>query len=152
MASGTATNTVHMAACAQTWATDTINIAFISNAVTPSKYDSDPRWGAGGAQDYSTAEVTGGNFPAGGTAIAGQTVTQSNNVKSLNATSPAVAMASNASNPASAYWEIWIDTTQSNKIVRFVDLAGPKSLVTGYQSNINSVASGTQVVSTLTNN
>ena len=152
MAAGAAFNTVHFPMLLSTWATDTIKFAVIGNSIIPAKTDSDPRFGAGGAQDYSTAEVSGGNVPAGGTALTGQTLTLSGNVRTANAASPAVNYASNASNPALAYWGIYYNVTQSNKVVRVVDLGGPLSLVPGWQENFNSTGSGTQPVSTATNN
>jgi hypothetical protein len=152
MALGDVTNTVHFATCENTFATDTIKRYFISNSVTPSKNDSDPRWGAGGAQDYSTAALSGGNFPSGGTAWAGQSVSQTNNVKSFLATSPIINYASNASNPTGVFWAIDVNVTQSNKVIRFVDMGGSTSLVTGLQMNLNSVGSGSQNASTITNN
>ena len=61
---------------ASLWASDTIKMAIITNAQTPGINDSDPRWGSGGSQNYSTAEVTpGGNYSAGGVSLSGTTST-----------------------------------------------------------------------------
>jgi len=50
---------------ASLWATNTVKAGIMTNAVVPGINDSDPRWGAGGSQNYSTAEVTpGGNYSA----------------------------------------------------------------------------------------
>ena len=69
---------------ASLWASDTIKMAIITNAQTPGINDSDPRWGSGGSQNYSTAEVTpGGNYSAGGVSLSGTTSTLSGAVTSL---------------------------------------------------------------------
>lgn len=130
---------------ASLWASDTIKMGIITNAQTPGITDSDPRWGAGGTQNYSTAEVTpGGNYSAGGISLAGTTSTLSGAVTSLNATSP-ISLAANASNPTGAFWGIFYDSTDAGKhVFGFIDLGGSLSLVNGLQININGVSSGTQ--------
>lgn len=132
---------------ASLWASDTIKMAIITNAQTPGINDSDPRWGSGGSQNYSTAEVTpGGNYSAGGVSLSGTTSTLSGAVTSLNATSP-ITIAANASNPTGAYWAIFYDSTDAGKhVFGFMDLAGSLSLVPGLQININGVSSGTEPV------
>jgi hypothetical protein len=132
---------------ASLWATNTIKMAIITNAQTPGINDSDPRWGAGGTQNYSTAEVTpGGNYSAGGISLAGTTSTLSGAVTSLNCTSP-ISLAANAANPTGAYWGIFYDSTDAGKhVFGFIDLAGPLSLVAGLQINVNGVSSGAQPV------
>jgi hypothetical protein len=132
---------------ASLWATNTIKMAIITNAVTPAVADSDPRWGAGGTQNYSTAEVTpGGNYSAGGVTLTSPTSTFSGAVASLNATSP-ISIAANASNPTGSYWAIFYDSTDAGKhVFGYMDLGGPLSLVPGLQININGVSSGTQPI------
>ena len=135
------------ASLASLWATNTIKAAIITNASPPAITDSDPRWGAGGTQNYATNEVTpGGNYSAGGITLAGCTSTLSGAVASLNATSP-ISLAANASNPTGAYWLVFYDSTDAGKhVFGYMDLAGPLSLVAGLQVNINGVSSGTQPV------
>jgi hypothetical protein len=130
---------------ADKWGSDAIKAALITVTTTPSKTDSNPCWGAGGAQNYSTNEVTaGGNYSAGGVALSGTTVTISSSTVSLNATSP-ISWAANASNPTNARWVIFYDNTTANKeVLGFMDLGATTSLVSGLQININGVASGTQ--------
>lgn len=130
---------------ASLWASDTIKMAIITNAQTPGITDSDPRWGAGGTQNYSTAEVTpGGNYSAGGITLAGTTSTLAAAITSLNATSP-ISLAANASNPTGAFWGIFYDSTDAGKhVFGFIDLGGSLSLVPGLQININGSSSGTQ--------
>jgi len=132
---------------ADKWGSDAIKIALITSTTTPNKADSNPTWGAAGAQNYSTNEVTaGGNYTAGGAAMSGTTVTQASNVVSLNATSP-ITWAANASNPTNARWAIIYDNTTANKeVLGFIDLGAVTSLVPGLQINFNGVGSGTQPV------
>jgi len=134
-------------ALATLWATNAIKLAFVTATLTPSITDSDPRWGAGGSQNYSTNEVTpGGNYAAGGVALAGTTSTLSGAVTSLNATSPA-SVAANAGNPTNARWGIFYDSTSAGKeVVGYLDLGAATSLVPGLQINFNAVSSGTQPV------
>lgn len=130
---------------ADKWASDAIKVGLVTVTTTPSISDSNPCWGAGGAQNYSTNEVTaGGNYAAGGVALAGLTVTQAGAAVSLNATSP-IAWAANAGNPTNARWAIVYDNTTANKeVLGYIDLGAATSLVPGLQININSVNSGTQ--------
>ena len=132
---------------ASLWASDTIKAAFITNSSPPNINDSDPRWGAGGSQNYSTNEVTpGGNYSAGGVTLSGCTSTLAGAVTSLNATSP-ITIAANASNPTGAFWVIFYDSTDAGKhVFGFMDLGGSTSLVPGIQININGVGSGAQPV------
>jgi hypothetical protein len=134
-------------ALASLWATNTIKMGIITNAQTPGVNDSDPRWGAGGTQNYSTAEVTpGGNYSAGGVSLAGTTSTLSGAVTSLNCTSP-ISVAANASNPTGAFWGIFYDSTSAGKeVFGFIELGTSVSLVPGLQINVNGVSSGTQPV------
>jgi hypothetical protein len=131
------------------WASDTIKMGIITNAQTPGINDSDPRWGAGGSQNYSTAEVTpGGNYSAGGISLTSPAVSLSGAVTSLTATSP-ISLAANASNPTGAFWGIFYDSTDAGKhVFGFVDLGGSLSLVPGLTLNIAGASSGTQTVLT----
>lgn len=132
---------------ASLWASDTIKMGIVTNVLVPLIGDSDPRWGAGGTQNYATNEVTpAGNYAAGGITLTTPTSTLSGAVASLNATSP-ITLAANAANPTGAYWAIFYDSTDAGKhVFGFMDLGGPLSLVPGLQININGVSSGTQPV------
>ena len=129
------------------WATDVVKVAFMTNVVTPLVADSDPRWGAGGTQNYATNEVTpGGNYAAGGITLAGTTSTLAAAVTALNATSP-ITIAANAANPTNAMWAIFYDSTDAGKrVFGFMELGSVTSLVSGLQININGISSGTQPV------
>ena len=132
---------------ASLWASDTIKMAIVTNTSPPAITDSDPRWGSGGSQNYSTNEVTpGGNYSAGGVTLTSPTSTLSGAVASLNATSP-ITIAANASNPTGAYWAVFYDSTDAGKhVFGYMDLGGPLSLVPGLQININGVSSGAQPI------
>lgn len=136
-----------LASLASLWATNTIKLGFITSTTTPAVTDSDPRWGAGGTQNYSTNEVAaGGNYVAGGITLSGTTSTLSGAVTSLNCTSP-ITIAANASNPTNARWGIFYDSTDAGKhVFGYLDLGGVTSLVPGLQINVNGVSSGTQPV------
>ena len=129
------------------WATNTIKMGIVTNSSPPAVADSDPRWGAGGSQNYATNEVTpGGNYSAGGITLAGTTSTLASAVASLNCTSP-ISLAANASNPTGAYWGVFYDSTDAGKhVFGYIDLGGPLSLVAGLQINVNGVSSGAQPV------
>lgn len=129
------------------WATNTIKAGFITSSTTPSITDSDPRWGAGGSQNYSTNEVTpGGSYSAGGVTITSPASSLSGAVTSLTATSP-LSVAANASNPTNARWIVYYDSTDAGKhVFGYTDLGGVVSLVPGFLYNFNSVSSGTQPV------
>lgn len=130
---------------ASLWATNVVKMGIVTNVLVPTVADTDPRWGAGGSQNYATNEVTpGGNYAAGGVTLTSPTSTLSGAVTSLNATSP-ITIAANASNPTGAYWAIFYDSTDAGKhVFGYMDLGGPVSLVSGLQININGVSSGTQ--------
>ena len=134
---------------ASLWATNTIKMGIMTNAVVPGVNDTDPRWGAGGSQNYSTAEVTpGGSYSAGGITITSPGSSLSGAVTSLTATSP-ISLAANASNPTGAYWGAFYDSTDAGKhIFGYIDLGGPISTVAGLQINIAGASSGTQTVFT----
>jgi hypothetical protein len=132
---------------ANKWGSDVIKVALITSSTTPSKTDSNPCWGAGGAQNYSTNELANaGGYTTGGVTLAGCTVTQASNLVNLNATSP-ISWAANAGSPVNARWAIIYDNTTANKeVLAFIDLGGVTSLVPGLQINLNGVSSGTQIV------
>jgi len=130
---------------ADKWTSDTIKCALVTSSTTPAITDSNPTWGAAGAQNYSTNEVVaGGTYVAGGFTLTGNTATLSGAVVSLNTTSP-ISWAANASNPTTARWAIFYDSTTANKeVLAYMDLGAITSLVPGLQININGVASGVQ--------
>lgn len=136
-----------LASLASLWGSDTIKMGIMTNAQTPGINDSDPRWGAGGSQNYSTAEVTpGGNYSAGGISLAGTAINFAAPNVQLQATSP-ISLGANASNPTGAFWGAFYDSTDAGKhVFGFIDLGGSLSLVNGLTISINGVSSGTQTL------
>jgi len=103
---------------ADKWTSDSIKCALVTSTLTPLLTDSNPTWGAAGAQNYSTNEVTaGGLYTAGGFTLTGNTATGGGTATiSLNTTSP-ISWAANAGNPTTARWAIFYDNTTANKEV-----------------------------------
>lgn len=122
---------VDMANGVHTLSSDTIKIAFVSNAVTPATTTADPRWGAGGSTNLSTDEQSGGNFTAGGTALASVTSALATGAYKFDAADPAT-FSQNASNPTSIYHAIiYNDTATGKNAICAIDMGGPVSGVTG---------------------
>lgn len=147
-------NNTALASLTSLWGTNTIKMGIITSAQTPSITATDPRWGAGGTENYSTSEVTpGGNYSAGGIALTGTTTTLAGAVTSLNATSP-IAMTANNANPTNAYWGILYDSTDAGKhCFGFIELASAGVAVSttgGITLHLAGAISGTQQVFTVT--
>jgi hypothetical protein len=125
-----------------------VYVAIITNAVTPNVTDSFPCWGAGGAQDYSTAEAAaGGGYVTGGFAVSGFAIAQVGATININATSPSVSFASNASNPTGLYYAVYYDNAASPKrVLAWVELGTGISSIPGLNVNINASGSGTQPI------
>lgn len=130
------------------WDADIIRMALAKATLTPSIDATDPCWGAGGTENYSTDEVTaGGSYAAGGN-TATATLTFATHIASLKITSP-MTWAANAANPTIARWAIVYDDTVAKKpVLCYIDLGGVTSLVPGLQLNINGVSSGAQPLMT----
>jgi hypothetical protein len=122
--------------------TDTIKLALITNGVTPTANDADPRWGAGSGVDYDGNEVsTGGGYSAGGLACANPALTRTNDVATFDADDPAT-IDQNGAGFTNAYWGILYSDTATNKdCIGFLDLDGPVSEQAG-QIDINWNANG----------
>ena len=107
--------------------TDTFNIAFISNAVTPVTTTSDPRWGVGGGTNLSTDEQSGGNYTAGGIALTGLSWALATGLGKWDATDPAQYL-KNASNPTALYYAVIYNNTAAGKQAALtIELGGPIS-------------------------
>jgi len=108
--------------------TDTIKLALIDNAITPTANDTDPQWGAGSGVDYDGNEVgTGGGYTTGGLACANPSVTRSGDTTTFDADDPAT-ISQNGSGFTDAYWGILYSDTATNKdAIGFLDLGGPVS-------------------------
>jgi hypothetical protein len=110
---------------------DTFKMGFITSAVTPSATTSDPRWGAGGATNLSSSQVTpGGNYSSGGPTIANPTVTLTGGAAVWDGDD--ISIAQNASNPTNARWGIiYNDTDTGKRAVGYLDLGAAIDLSAG---------------------
>ncbi len=110
---------------------DTIKLALVTSAVTPTAADAAPHFGGTGTTNYATNEVTpGGNYAAGGPAMAGVASSITSNVFKLDFTD--LAISQNASNPTNARWGILYNDTDANKrCIGFLDLGSDRDLSGG---------------------
>lgn len=110
--------------------TDTFKCALITNAQTPAENSTDPRWGAGGTTNFSTAEVIGTGYTSGGEDIAA-TYSESLGTATFDgATNPS--WTQNGAGFTNAYYAIiYNDTSAGKECVGYVDLNGPVSLQAG---------------------
>jgi len=98
---------------------DTIKGVIITNAITPAKADATPRY-----SDYSSAEVTGTNYSAGGITFSGTTFTQTAGVYTFDSDNETIAYS--AAGFANGYWLVLINDTATNKnAIGYLDLGGP---------------------------
>lgn len=111
--------------------TDVAKLGLIDSTVTPTAATSDPRWGAGGGTNLATNEVTpGGNYSAGGPAIANNAYTEAAGVATFDGDN--ISILQNASNPADARWApIYNDTATGKQAIAFLDLGGVTDLTAG---------------------
>ncbi|MEM1189929.1 MAG: hypothetical protein AAGI72_15460 [Pseudomonadota bacterium] len=108
----------------------TYKFAFVTSAITPAANDPDPRWGAGGSTDYSTAEVTpGGNYAAGGVTLLNPTVTL---VSGRGRTDFGdVDIVQDAANPNNARWAIVYNDDANKRVTHIIDLGSNIDLTSG---------------------
>lgn len=110
---------------------DTIKLGLITSSTTPTAATADPRWGAGGTTNWSTNEVTpGGNYSAGGPAIANNSVTLSGGAGVFDGDD--ISITQNGSNPTNARWGIiYNDTDAGKRALGFLDLGSDRDLSGG---------------------
>ncbi len=119
--------------------TDTIKIALITSAITPTANDATPRW-----SDYSSAEVSGTGYTAGGTAIGNMTLNEAAGVTTFDG--DAVSWAQNVAGPTNCRWGIVYNDSAANKeAFGYIDLGSVVSLQAG-PLNLTPHASGIEVV------
>lgn len=127
---------------------NTIKMAYVSNAVTPATTTANPTWGAGGSTNMSTDEQSGGNYTAGGVTLANFACTLSGGGVKLDYDDPAQ-VATNAGNPTSIYYAIiYNDTNATKKCIAAIDLGGPINGTTQalqVTPNASGLATGDQV-------
>jgi len=111
--------------------TDVVKLGLITSADAPAAADADPRWGAGGTTNLSATEVTpGGNYSAGGPAVANNTYTFSGGTATFDGDD--VSIAQNAANPTDARWGIlYNDTDTGKRAIGFLDLGAVINLALG---------------------
>lgn len=110
---------------------DTLKMAFITSAATPTETTAAPHWGGTGTTNFSSNEVTpGGNYSTGGITIGSQVFeAASANAKFDFAD---VTLAQHASNPTGARWGILYNSTDTNKrALGFLDLGSDRDLSSG---------------------
>ena len=111
--------------------TDTVKLGLITSAQTPAEAATDPRWGAGGTVNYSTAEVseTTGNYAADGPDIT-NIYSETTGTGTLDATD--VSIAANANNPTAARWGILYNSTSTGKeCIAYIDLGSDIDMTAG---------------------
>jgi hypothetical protein len=110
---------------------DDIRLGIVDSTITPTETTSDPRWGAGGTTNLATNEVTaGGNYSAGGPAIANPTVTLSGTASVFDGDD--ISIAQNASNPTDGRWGIVYNNTDAGKrCLGFLDLGAAVDMSSG---------------------
>jgi hypothetical protein len=110
---------------------DTPKLGLITSAVTPAATTPDPRWGAGGATNLSSSQVTpGGNYSSGGPTIANPTVTLTGGAAVFDGDD--ISIAQNASNPTNARWGIiYNDTDTGKRAIGYLDLGADINLSAG---------------------
>ena len=128
---------------------DTFKLALITSVVTPAASDAAPHFGGTGTTNYATNEVTsGGNYPAGGLALANVSFANSGGTVSWKADKASIAY--NTSNPTNARWGIIYNSTDANKrVVAILDLGAVLDLSKGpFEWRFNSV-DGNGTIATL---
>lgn len=110
---------------------DSFKLGLITSAVTPAATTPDPRWGAGGSTDLSASEVTpGGNYLAGGPAIANPTMTLSAGAGVWDGDD--ISILQDVNNPTNARWGIiYNDTDAGKRCVGLLDLGSDTDLSAG---------------------
>ncbi|MBP9870653.1 MAG: hypothetical protein KBC53_04035 [Nitrosomonas sp.] len=128
---------------------DTFKLALVTSVVTPAASDAAPHFGGTGTTNYATNEVSaGGNYSAGGSALASVSFSDSGGTVSWKADKASIAY--NASNPANARWGIIYNSTDANKrAVAILDLGAVLDLSKGpFEWRFNSV-DGNGTIATL---
>ena len=101
---------------------NTIKLGLVTSAVTPTAATADGRWGAGGSTNFATNEVTpGGNYSAGGPAIASFAATLTGGLSKIDGDDVSITV--HASNPTNARWGIiYNDTAAGKNAIGYLDL------------------------------
>jgi len=121
---------------------DTFKMSLVKAATTPAAGDVVPAYSGGTTNFNGAAECTaGGNYTAGGAALANPVWSEAAGVATFDVDDPAT-WASNASNPTDARWAIiYDDSTTAKYAICFIDLGATFDMTTG-DLDINIAAGG----------
>jgi len=110
---------------------DTLKLALITSAATPTETTAAPHWGGTGTTDYSANEVTpGGNYTTGGVTLTGVTAAADGADAKFDADN--ISITQDAANPTNARWGILYNSTDANKrALGFLDLGSARDLSGG---------------------
>lgn len=110
---------------------DTIKVGIVTSALTPAVGLADPRWGAGGSNNFSANEVaTHAGGYTGPVAMTNVTYTRSSGVNKLDWDDFTIPM--DASGFSNGAWGIIYDDTDAGKhALGYIDLGGPVGNTTG---------------------
>ena len=109
-------------------AADVIKLAILDNTTTPTAAFDTPALG-----DFMEVE-TAGTYPAGGDTLDtwDNMVTEAAGVATFDDTGATVVWAANASNATDAWWGLVYNSTDAgNRAICFIELNGPRNMVTG---------------------
>lgn len=109
---------------------DVFKFALVNSTTTPTHTTADPRWGAGGTTNFSSNEVSGSGYTAGGIDVA-MSITRAAAVTTINGgTNPT--WTQNGSGPTDIRWGILYNETSAAKYaIGWVDWGAVRSLVDG---------------------
>jgi hypothetical protein len=120
--------------------TDTLKLGIVTGATAPAIGTNDPRWGSGGATDFSANQVALGAGYAGPITLGSVALSRSGAVVTLAAAN--VVVPQDASGFSNGFYGILYDATVSgNYAIGYVDLGGPVGNVNG-PINLNWNAAG----------
>jgi len=101
--------------------TDTFKLALVTNSTVPTATTEDPCWGAGGTTNFSSTEVSGTNYTAGGTDIT-STFSTAVAVGTFDGTTNP-SWSQHASGPNNIRWGIIYNDSATNKdCVAFIEM------------------------------
>lgn len=107
-----------------------IKFGLITAAQTPAKTSADPRWGAGGTTNFSTAQVsTGGTSYTGPVTIASPSIAVV--TPDVFFRGNIITLAQDAAGFTDARWGILFQDDANDYALAFVDLGGARSIVAG---------------------
>ena len=108
---------------------DTFKLGLTDGTTTLAVTTTAPTWGGTGT-DLEAEEVSGGNYDAGGKALANPSAVLTGGLIEIDMDDPAV-WSSNASNPADATYGVIYNDQANKEAVGFVDLGGAFDMTTG---------------------